>query len=103
MAEFTGNRHITCGIRNEIPIELQTIMWDMIDEDRDSNKKLDYLQVFELKPKYTNGTGIQEIIHSQEQPCRKKKVTVESDDPIYSKIFVIDDISHSTMLLNHEY
>ena len=103
MAEFTGNRYTTCGIQDEISAELQTIMWDMIDENRQQGKVLDYLQVFELKPKYTNGKGIQEIVHSQEQPRRKKKVTIKTDDPIYAKIFVIDDGSYSTMLLNHEY
>ena len=103
MAEFTGKRYITSGVQNEIPVELQIVMWDMIDILRNSKHELDYLQVFELKPVYENGVEMQEITHSQEQPHRKKKITIESDSPVSKKIFVIDDVTHSTMLLCHEY
>ena len=103
MAEFTGKRYITSGVENEIPVELQFTMWDMIDVLRHSNQKLDYLQVFMLRPVYEKGTQVQEIVHKQEQPWRKKKITVESDAPVSAKIFVIDDTTHITMLLNHEY
>ena len=103
MAEFTGKRYITSGVENEIPIELQIVMWDMIDENRQQGKDLDYLQVFQLKSTYVNGVEMQEITYSQEQPRRKKKITIKSDSPVSEKIFVIDDITHSTMLLCHEY
>jgi len=103
MAEFTGKRYITSGVENEIPIELQIVMWDMIDELRHTKQKLDYLQIFVLRSVYENGVEIQEIVHKQEQPWRKKKITVESDSPVSAKIFVIDDITHATMLLNNEY
>jgi len=103
MAEFTGTRYITAGIQNEIPVELQIMMWDMIDEMRNLKQKLDYLQIFELKSVYENGSMMQEITHKQEQPWRKKKITIESNAPISTKIFVIDDIAHCTMLLCHEY
>jgi hypothetical protein len=103
MAAFTGNRCITDGIRNEIPVELQAMMWSMIDEARRQGLNLDYLQIFELKAIYDNGTQAQEITHSQEQPRRKKKITVESETPIAAKIFVIDDDTYVTMLLSHEY
>jgi hypothetical protein len=75
----------------------------MIDDDRRMNKTLDYLQVFELKPSYENGVVMQEIVHTQEQPRRKNIKTINSDSPISATIFVIDDISHITMLLSHEY
>ena len=103
MTAFTGSRYITIGIKNEIPLEYQIVMWEMIDDDRRMNKTLDYLQVFELKPSYENGKTVQKIIHTQEQPRRKSIKTVDSDDPISATIFVIDDISHITMLLSHEY
>ena len=103
MSEFTGNRYLTKGIQNEIPIELQLILWNMIDEDKQQKKLLDYLQVFELKSLYKKGKFLQEITHKQEQPYRKKKITMDSDNPISAKIFVIDDVSHITMLLSNEY
>ena len=78
-------------------------MWDMIDEARKQRQTLDYLQVFVLRPVHQNGVKMQEIVHKQEQPWRKKKITVESESPISAKIFVIDNESYITMLLNYEY
>ena len=103
MIPFTGARYITIGIQNEIPAELQALMWKSIEEDRNLHKELDYLQVFELKSAYNNGIRMQEIVHTQEQPRRRKRITVENDNPVTAKVFVIDDSTHSTMLLNHEY
>ena len=103
MIPFTGSRFITSGVENEIPAELQTVMWNSIDDDIRLQKKVDYLQVFILKYTYVNGVQIQEIIHKQEQPSRKKRLTVETDNPVSAKVFVIDDVTHSTMLMNHEY
>ena len=103
MIPFTGNHYITNGVQAEIPAELQLVMWNSIDEDLCMQKKVDYLQVFLLQPTYVNGVQIQEIIHKQEQPRRKKRITVEIDTPVSATIFVIDDSTHSTMLLNHEY
>jgi len=103
MAEFKGKRYITSGIENKIPVDLQIAMWDMIDEARQQEKVLDYLQIFILRSVYENGTQVQEIVHKQEQPWRSKKITIESDSPVAAKIFVIDNESYVTMLLNHEY
>ena len=103
MAVFTGKRYMTDGIRNDIPLECQIIMWNMIDEDRHMNNELDCLQVFELKPLYENGVSAQVITKKQEQPERQVKRQFSFDNPVSAKIFVIDDISHITMLLNHEY
>jgi len=103
MAEFTGAKYITRGIENEIPIELQTIMWNMIDQDKQQGKGMDYLQIFTLKSAFENGVIMQEVTHTQEQPPRKKKITIKSETPVSAKIFVIDDVTHTTMLLNHEY
>ena len=103
MATFTGKRYTTMGVQNEIPIGVQIMMWAMIDEDRQLKKDLDYLQVFELKSLYENGRYIQQVIHSQEQPRRRKSRVIDTDSTVSAKIFVIDDISHVTMLLNSEY
>lgn len=103
MATFTGKRYMTSGIHNEIPLAYQIIMWGMIDTDKNTKKELDYLQIFELKPKYENGKNYQVITKRQEQPRRQSVKIIDSDNPISAKILVIDDISHVTMLLNHEY
>ena len=59
----------------------------------------DYLQVFRL----TTDDTTQHIIHSQEQPPYERKLEFHTDEPITAKIFVIDDETHTTMLLAEEY
>ena len=103
MATFTGNRYMTAGIQNEIPLEIQIIMWNMIDENAKKRLKMDYLQVFELSSFYLDGVRMQEITHRQEQPSRKNTFAYETDNPISAKIFVIDSDSYVTMLFNYEY
>ena len=98
-----NNRHITRGIQSELPFELQIILWSMIDENIKKGLEMDYLQVFTLKSINIDGMIMQEINHSQEQPEYKNTFAFESDNPISAKIFVIDDLIHSTMLLNYEY
>ena len=100
---FDNPRYVTCGISNELDPVLQLLLWQLIAELR-AKKKLDYLQVFELK--ITNETGIpmQKVIHRQEQPPYEASQTYKIDNPLDNrKIFVIDDTTHSTMLFAEEY
>ena len=62
-------------------------------------ERKDSLQVFKL---VANGTS-QQVIHSQEEPSYERTFTFPTDEPITAKIFVIDDATHSTMLLAEEY
>lgn len=104
MAKFTGNRYMTKGIQNEIPLELQLILWFMIDENIKKGLKMDYLQVFTLSPYHKDSNVYQKIIHSQEVPRRKiEKILNVFEKSISAKIFVIDNESYVTMLFNHEY
>ena len=59
----------------------------------------DYLQVFSL----SEANGRQRIKHTQEEPEYYKEYVFDIDIPITEKIFVIDDGTHSTMLLANEY
>ena len=71
-------------------------MWELINNlpvDRD------YLQVFSFEPDI-NG---QRIIHSQENPDYKKEYVFNLDTGVVGKVFVIDDGTYSTMLMNYEY
>jgi hypothetical protein len=101
--KFNGSRYLTRGIQSELPIELQIILWSMIDDNIKKGLELDYLQVFELKSVNISGMKMQEITHKQEQPLRTNTFAFETNNPISTKIFVIDDVSHITMLLSHEY
>ena len=59
----------------------------------------DYLQVFSL----SSENGKQKITHTQEVPEYKKEYIFNTGTVITAKIFVIDDKTHSTMLLAEEY
>ena len=104
MATFKGNRYMTRGVDADIPPILHIIMWGMIDEDITVGLKMDYLQVFRLKPVTKNDREYQEIKHTQEQPNRERIVTVNLDvAPVSEKIFVIDSGEYVTMMLADEY
>ena len=60
----------------------------------------DYLQVFNLSQE----NGQQKIEHVQEVPEYRREYLITLDIPIFTgKVFVIDDETHSTMLLASEY
>ena len=59
----------------------------------------DYLQVFYLSAE----NGRQKIKHIQEVPEYTKEYYLNSDKPVTEKVFVIDDETHSTMILANEY
>ena len=94
---FTSPRYATRGITTTVPLLLQIVLWDLIDSMEVVEK--DYLQVFRLSAE----SGKQKIIHEQEQPEYSKEYLFPSDSPITAKIFVIDDETHTTMLLAEEY
>lgn len=90
------NRYLTKGVQSEIPIELQIFIWDCIDRLPD---EADYFQVFVL----SSSNGKQHIRHFSEQPEFKAEYDISTQNPITSKVYVIDDSDHTTMLLAEEY
>jgi len=81
----------------KVSLLLQLFMWQCIDNMPPPN---DYLQVFELSVK----NGKQKITHIQEEPECQREYLIISDAPFFEgKIFVIDDETHSTMILAEEY
>ena len=96
MFEKSKGRYLTRGVDAEIPLYLQMFLWDAVDNMPEPK---DYLQVFKL---VANGTN-QHVTHSQEEPAYERTITFPTDEPITAKIFVIDDETHSTMLLAEEY
>ena len=93
---FTNQRYLTHGIEASIPLRLQTLLWQLIDL---LPPERDYLQVFRLEP----FGGMQQVIHTSEEPAYKKVLMFPTDEPITAKIYVIDDDDHTTMLLAEEY
>lgn len=93
---FQQQRYLTCGVDKTIPLELQLFMWGCVDS---MPAPKDYLQVFELKP-----VGIlQSITHRSEEPVYKMEYVIPMESPIAEKVYIINDDTHSTMLLAEEY
>lgn len=63
---FDKDKYITRHANEILPLALQIIMWQSIDQWRASNTELDYLQVFKLTIEIVDGKPIQVITHSQE-------------------------------------
>ena len=94
---FENQKFITRGVLSNIPAELADLMWHMILTMEVDAK--DHLQVFELTKTPTG----QHIVHTQEQPIYRYELDVPCTDAVDAKVFVIDDLTHSTMLLAEEY
>ncbi len=80
-----------------IPEPLQLLLWLMADDPVEQ----DYIQVFDLQK---TEDGIL-ICHSQEVPFYENvvKVKYEAEFGFKEKVYIIDDKTHSTMLLAEEY
>ncbi len=94
---FNNQKFLTCGVMAEIPSWLANLMWYMVLTMEVEGK--DCLQVFTLTKTPTG----QHIIHEQEQPPYRYRLDVSCDDAVDTKVFVIDDLTNSTMLLAEEY
>lgn len=105
MFKEKGNRYITKGVNEVIPVELQLFCWQCIDEQVQSEKKLDYIQVFELNPDKQRQAI--EIVHRQEEPFsimyHEVKMTEATNQLAFLKVWVMDDGTNQTMLLPEEY
>jgi len=93
---FPPQRYATAAVSREIPIAVQLFLWQCIDALPFSP---DYLQVFQLS---TEG-GMLRIVHTQECPVYRKEYLLLSGVPITTKLYVINDETHATMLFCEEY
>lgn len=94
---FQNPKYLTRGVQSSLPAWLVILLWSLIERIPDDQR--DYLQVFCLT---RTDTG-QHIAHSQERPLYSYEMDVPCGDAINAKVFVIDDQTHSTMLLAEEY
>lgn len=97
---FKNQKYITRGIQSTLPIEIQLLLWNMIDSMKVTKK--DYLQVFKFKI-INKDENLIEIQHSQEKPKYINSINIVMSINESFTIFCIDDITHSTMLLAEEY
>ena len=93
---FNNQRYLTKGVQAEISLELQLFMWSCIDR---LPEERDYFQVFKME----SLNGIQKITHFSEQPEYHMEYLIPTENPITSKVYIIDSDTYSTMLLASEY
>ena len=93
---FRNKRYITCGVQSKISMPMQLYLWNLIDTMPEPK---DYLQIFRLSV----SNGKQTIVHEQEEPEFSQEYTINIELPMTEKVYVIDDETHSTMLLASEY
>ncbi len=105
MANFPiAARNATCGIVDRVGLDLQTVLWSLIDERKASGASLNYLQIFELSMEFAFGNIYQKIIHFQEVPVFSQTFYYPNIQcPLDTKIWVIDKGSCATMLFPDEY
>lgn len=96
-----GKRFMTRAIAETVPVELQVLLWRLIDIQIEQGEKLDYLQVFELE----NVAGKQKVVHRQEVPSRKGTIVISLTDakPMTISVWCIDDGENQTMLFPSDY
>ncbi|HFL3777299.1 TPA: DUF960 family protein [Clostridioides difficile] len=95
---FSNERYLTREVVERVPLEIQILMWNLVEEIEGEK---DYLQVFEVIP---NGREFVKIIHKQEIPETTsnyivKNVGIETK----MKLYIIDNGEYSTMMFSHEY
>lgn len=101
---FSGSKYKTSGVAHNVPERVQTFIWDFIAARANSaNPPLDYLQVFKLCVEKVGTMTMQKIECVQEQPEYTQSFVFPFEQAIDEKLYLIDDISHTTLILAHEY
>ena len=98
-----SNRDMTKGINQTLDISLQIMLWQIIDDFKDTKEiELDYLQVFKIR-RNKNELIIE---HTQEAPEYKKIYTFNKSSNLVEedlKVFIIDENDYNIILLAEEY
>lgn len=101
MFERDKPRYATQQIALNVSVEVQVLLWRIMDSRRNNQEPLDYLQVFHLK----KSSNMQRIVNKQEEPPMEMIVQLElkESQPIDTTIWIMDDGSHCIMLFPNEY
>ncbi|MGS7033190.1 DUF960 family protein [Staphylococcus aureus] len=100
------NRYITRGISEQLSLDLQILLWHMVEE-KDNQPHTDYLHIFKLQ----EDDNMLSITHEQEQPAYKLEyhyINYEKNkNALPKKVYVIReddvDVFYYVMLLPEEY
>lgn len=96
-----NRRFMTRAIAESLHMEVQVLLWNLIDHQRKQGNELDYLQVFEL----TSNGDKQKILHRQEVPPLERSwlIALRGTQPIDSTVWCIDDGENQMMLYPSDY
>lgn len=103
---FHGQRFKTKGINDKIPLNIQMLIWHILDNFVTNANEVDYLQIFNLHINWTKQTL--QIVHQQEIPSYQMiyEFKLPIEDLLHlnnQKIYIIDNGTYNTMLLTDEY
>ena len=97
---------ITRKIENEMDPITEFVLWDEIQQLRKKGVEPDWLQVFKLKTVRTRSKRylLLKVTHIQETPAYENKFTlpVELGEELNGTVFVLDDLTHATMMWAEE-
>lgn len=99
-------RYSTNTVATEVDLDIQMILWSMIDAWKSQGKELDYLQVFDLSLECTFGRMFLKIEHHQEVPELKEVAYFRVYQPINTTIWIVnngDDEGNAVMMYPSEY
>ncbi|WP_035296030.1 DUF960 family protein [Brevibacillus thermoruber] len=104
-AMFSSDRYVTSGVREKVPVELQLMLWSIIEARKERGDKLDYLQVFELSTEMVDDEPLQKVLNRQEQPFHEEVFYVNMIGlPLDGvTVWIMDSGEYCTLLLPEEY
>ncbi|ELK39419.1 hypothetical protein D478_24483 [Brevibacillus agri BAB-2500] len=102
---FTSDRYVRRGVNEVVPVELQLILWSILEKRQERGDQLDFLKVFELSAEWVDGEPLQKVINRQEQPFHREVFYVDHTEnlAIGVTVWIVDSRTYSTMLLPEEY
>lgn len=97
-------QYSTREVAETLGLDIQIILWEMIDKWIKEDIIVDYLQVYELSIEFACGEVYQKIIHSQEIPNKIETLYYKNvSHPITAKIYIIDEGGNAVMMFSDQY
>lgn len=84
-------KYSTSTVAAQIDLDIQLLLWKLIDDLKIRGYEMDYLQVFELYIIETRHGPLQKVIHRQEVPARKHEMMFAVEKPINSRLWIVDN------------